>query len=96
VAAQGLTIKTSEKSFYADFRKGVKGLNYIDLMGGELKDDLDLWLSSEQSDVGIMTIMCPSIVCNVPHRWNPADSSTAEQIDAALVTHQATSMSFFD
>jgi hypothetical protein len=86
--AQGQSdIPSTGKSFYADFRReeatgldddwklGVPPtLHYVDFKGGALGEDLDLWISTEETEVGIISSSCPSTVCKVPFRWNPSDS----------------------
>jgi hypothetical protein len=36
----------SGSNFYSDFRTGSHGVHYADFLGGELKEDLDLWVST--------------------------------------------------
>ena len=36
------------KSFYADLRKGQNGVHYVDFLGGELKEDLDIQVSTSE------------------------------------------------
>ena len=67
---------TSEKSFYSDLRKGSNGMHYADMLGGELKEDLDVWYSTSENRLGIFTDECPHYTCEVSPRWNPHDSKT--------------------
>jgi hypothetical protein len=79
-------VAATGKSFYADFMKNERNMYYLDFLGGALKADLDLALSTSWSNVAIVTTSCASHNCNVPNRWNPWDSSTKWIISDKTVT----------
>ena len=74
----------SGKHFYADFRVGQHGIHYADLLGGELREDLDLWVSTSQYQLGIFTDECPHYNCNVKTRWDPHDSLTKRVVSSEI------------
>jgi hypothetical protein len=79
-----LQAASAAKHFYADFMHNENGMYYLDFLGGEMKADLDLALSTTWSDIIITTDTCPLYNCNVPHRWNPFDSRTKKEVDTTI------------
>ena len=79
----------SGKFFYSDFRTWQHGVQFADFLGGELKEDLDLWVSTSQSQLGIFTDECPHYNCHVTNRWNPHDSLTKKVVSEDIKTEKA-------
>jgi hypothetical protein len=48
------------QSFYADYVKGSGGNYYVDFLGGEIKSDLDLAVTTQQQELSIISMNCPN------------------------------------
>ena len=79
----------SGNHFYADFRTGNNGVHFADLLGGELQEDLDLWVTTSAHQLGLFTEVCPHWNCNVPDRWNPHDSRSSKIVNSEIYSEQA-------
>jgi hypothetical protein len=96
VMAQETVVLNNPKSglsFYIDLRVEENNrLHFLDWKAGELKEDMFLWISSQETDVGIFTSECPITTCKVPGRWNPIDSDSCSVVSPDIVTSEETHM----
>ena len=65
------------KFFYTDFLVGDDiEVHYVELKLG--KNSLQkFWVSTQQQQVGVFTTSCPDSSCNMPDKWDPANSPSA-------------------
>ena len=87
VAQGASTVPPSDgKFFYADFKRfGEWGHSKMQIWHGNKRRHLDVWLTSQEIESGLVSHECSYDVCHAPQDFNSKESDTAVALDGEAI-----------